>query len=299
MKKLCCVCLAICLFIQLKAQIYGNGNIITQTRVIEHLSEVLINVNGKVNIICGAPTAKIEITYDENIIDLLTTESNGSVLEIAQKKWIEGTQKVQINIYTQSLDLLNNDSWSTVTVENINQEKLIVQSSISTIQLKGEVAELIVESKNSTIKAFQLAAKTVIATVSKSGKIYVNASEKLVANCLSEDGKISYQGTPNEITGKAKSATSASIATPIDTRFIDLKLKNNSLSNIRAYVKGPKPNGKYFSYGLNFFPLSSKKERWSIGTKLYRVNRAGKKVLLHEVKAEDEGTTVKLHKKSK
>ncbi|MFK8103709.1 MAG: DUF2807 domain-containing protein [Saprospiraceae bacterium] len=299
MKKLCCLCLAICLFTQLKAQVYGNGKIITQTRAIENLSEVLINVNGKVKIICGAPTAKIEITYDENIIDLLTTERNGAVLELAQKKWIEGTQKVQINIYTQTLDLLNNDSWSTVTVENINQEKLIVQSSISTVKLKGKVAELIVQSKNSTIKAFELTAKTVLATVSGDGKIYVNASEELEANRLSEDGKISYQGTPSKITGNAKSTTTASTATPIDTRFIDLKLKNNSLSNIRAYVKGPKPNGKYFSYGLNFFPLTSKKERWSIGTKLYRVHKSGQKVLLHEVKAEDEGTTVKLRKKSK
>jgi hypothetical protein len=41
-------------------------------------------------------------------------------------------------------------------------------------------------------------------------------------------------------------------------------------------------------------PGSVKKERWTIGTKVYRKKSMGKRELLLTIKAEDEGKTLKL-----
>ena len=41
-------------------------------------------------------------------------------------------------------------------------------------------------------------------------------------------------------------------------------------------------------------PGISKKERWTVGTKVYKVNKIGLRKLLVKIKAEDAGKTVKL-----
>jgi hypothetical protein len=41
-------------------------------------------------------------------------------------------------------------------------------------------------------------------------------------------------------------------------------------------------------------PFTKRHENWTIGTKIYKVNRLGLKKLLVEIKAEDEGVVVDL-----
>ncbi len=60
---------------------------------------------------------------------------------------------------------------------------------------------------------------------------------------------------------------------------------------------GPKKNGGRFSYGFPMMPGFSKKERWTTGTKVYKVNKIGIRKLLVTIKSEDEGKTVKLFNK--
>ena len=67
-----------------------------------------------------------------------------------------------------------------------------------------------------------------------------------------------------------------------------------SESRTHFVVKGPKVDGSYFGYGFPMMPGATKKERWTVGTKVYRINRLGLRKLLVEIKAEDEGQVVKL-----
>lgn len=293
MKQVFIIILLSLLSVQVQAQVYGNGTRATQTRSFEDLSKILININGKVNIICGAEEAKMEISYDENILDFVSTEMTNGLLEIGQKKWIEGSQEVEINIYTPELDLLFNDSWSKIRVTNIQQEKLIVKSTISTIELEGAVETLDIYSEKSTINAYNLKTKKAKVEIEKDGMVYLNASEELsVKN--KEDGKVKNKGAA--INSNAETVSAEKIEKKrIDTRFINLKVKNNSMRTLHTYVKGPKPDGNYFSYGLPFGPMKTRSEYWSIGTKLYKVGLLGKKTLIYEVKEEDEGQIVKLN----
>jgi len=49
-----------------------------------------------------------------------------------------------------------------------------------------------------------------------------------------------------------------------DARFINFRLKNNSLKRINAYVRGPKPDGSHFSYGFPMLPGQVRKKDWSV-----------------------------------
>lgn len=81
--------------------------------------------------------------------------------------------------------------------------------------------------------------------------------------------------------------------------WISFKIKNNSWNRNNFYVVGPKADGTRFSYGFPMMPGKVKKERWTVGTKIYRVNKVGFRKLLVTIKADDQGKTVKLFPKEK
>lgn len=78
--------------------------------------------------------------------------------------------------------------------------------------------------------------------------------------------------------------------------FIKFKIKNNSFNRNHFVVIGPKSNGKMFSYGFPMMPQAERKENWTTGTKVYKVNKLGLRKLLIIIKPEDENKTIKLFK---
>ncbi|MEM1320106.1 MAG: DUF2807 domain-containing protein [Bacteroidota bacterium] len=294
MKKYCFLCFALFFGLHLNAQINGNGKITTQVRTMKTIDKVFVNINAQVNIIASDENPRIELTADENIVDYIATDKKGGYIVLDQKEWVEGSQQAIINIYTPELKQLKNDSWSEVRVSDLNQERFIVHSSISDITLSGQVSQLEIVSKDSHIFAYDLKAQEVSVKIKEAGRVYVNASQRLRAD-RGEEGRIVYTGTP-ELSGQAFAQSEDPGEAPVNTRYIHVSFKNVGLSTIQAYVKGPKPNGRYFSYGLPFRPHMTRKEHWTIGTKLYQVNKLGMKKLLHEVTAADEGQTIKIKK---
>ncbi|NNE30164.1 MAG: hypothetical protein HKN16_11040 [Saprospiraceae bacterium] len=75
-------------------------------------------------------------------------------------------------------------------------------------------------------------------------------------------------------------------------KYIKFKIVNKTLQFAEAYVEGPNARGGTFSYGLDLGPFIPRKENWSIGTKLYVVNKQGTRHLVHTVTAKDEGKIV-------
>lgn len=79
-------------------------------------------------------------------------------------------------------------------------------------------------------------------------------------------------------------------------KFINFKIKNNSFNRNHFVVIGPKPNGRKFSYGFPMMPQAKRKEYWTTGTKVYKVNKLGFRKLLITIKPEDENKVVRLFK---
>jgi hypothetical protein len=59
-------------------------------------------------------------------------------------------------------------------------------------------------------------------------------------------------------------------------------------------VVGPKPEGGKFGYGFPMNPNAVRKENWTVGTKVYKVNGLGFRKLIKVIELEDRGKTVAL-----
>ncbi len=77
-------------------------------------------------------------------------------------------------------------------------------------------------------------------------------------------------------------------------KYINFKIKNNSLTRNHFIVRGPKPDGSEFGYGFPMMPQTIRKENWTTGTKVFRVGPLGKQTLLITIKEGDENKTVNL-----
>lgn len=143
----------------------------------------------------------------------------------------------------------------------------------------GDVNLIEIESENSDINITGLKFQSIETSVTGDGRIIVNDSEQ-----INKYGVTTLQ----EMELKKQSPIF------VNAKFIDLRIRNNRNQSFSAYVKGPKQDGSYFSYGLNFNRNQVKNERWSVGTKLYKVNGKGHKTEIYTVRPEDEGKTVDL-----
>lgn len=283
--------------ISINAQIRGNGQMNTEIRKLSDISEVQLDINAQVEIICSSTDERVEITMDENLLPYLATRQKGSKLILDQKEWISSAQEYIIKIYLKELSTLINDSWSKIEVNNIYQEEMAIIANISTIKLSGKTDKLLIKSESSQIDASNLISKEAKVTITDDGRVIINTSEKLSTK-LSEYGHLQNLGDAKTKDGLTYQEEHSIDAKEFDTRFISFKIKNNSLRTIQAFVKGPKPDGTYFSYGLPLRPKQVRDENWSVGTKLYKVNMLGNRTLLHEVKEEDESRTVVVYPKA-
>ena len=258
-------------------QIRGNKNIKTVQVKSEGLEEVYINLNVDIEIFTESDKSFIEVTTDENIIPHIGLEVNNGKLELDQKKWIESSGIFQIKIYAPELRKVYNDSWVDLVLHLSGQERFELESTISEITLRGKVGELSVFTEDSEIDLTMLEYENLITKRSGDGHIIV-----------SENASKTYdEVTTRDEMEKVKASPLFS-----EARFIDFRIRNNRDQSFSAYVKGPKQDGTYFSYGLNFNKNQVKNERWSVGTKLYKINRLGLKQELLTIKKEDEGQVV-------
>ena len=112
---------------------------------------------------------------------------------------------------------------------------------------------------------------------------------------LNTRARLEYVIEPKKIIGERLNAVArVNKAEFIKAKFIDIGIKNNSWNRRHFVVIGPKKDGSSFSYGFSLMPGSVKKERWTVGTKVYRKNSVGVKKLLVTIKAADEEKTVNL-----
>ena len=79
-----------------------------------------------------------------------------------------------------------------------------------------------------------------------------------------------------------------------ERRFIRFSIENTSAKTINCYVKGKKPTGGKFSYGFPMKPGQIREKDWSIGSKVYIVNKLGIPKLLTVIEPEDEHEVVDL-----
>jgi len=280
------------------AQIKGNKNIETRTFNIENIEKVKISLYAKVTIDMAAPEG-MTIRMDSNLFNLIDKEMVDNTLYLDQKKWISPSEAVVITIGAPQLKQVETNTHDLTKIVNINNNQLGVMAPIGTIVLEGKTKELRLGAELANIDASKLIATNAFVNIWGWGLAKVNVQNSLDGK-VSNAGRLVYVNSPKSMTVKTKKDGQVVSINNIESvknpraKYISFKIKNNSANRNQFAVVGPKPDGSKFGYGFPMMPFATKKERWTIGTKVYKVNKLGLKKLLVTINRDDQGKTVKL-----
>ncbi len=280
------------------AQTKGNKKITTRTFPIENVQIIKINFYAEVTIDQSAPEG-MTITTDENLFDLIDTEVVENTLHLDQKEWIQPSRKAIITIGAPNLRHVETGTHDVTKVINVDNEYLQLTSPVGTIILEGKTKELRLGIELAKVDASKLVAENAFVNIWSWGNAKVNVINTLHAE-VSNSGKIIYVNSPKEVKKKTKkdgqilSLTEKNTIKNPDAEWIRFKIKNNNFNRNQFFVVGPKKDGTKFSYGFPMMPNALRKENWTVGTKIYKVNSLGLRKLLVTITKEDADTTVEL-----
>ncbi|MEP3210136.1 MAG: DUF2807 domain-containing protein [Maribacter sp.] len=275
------------------AQTHGNRNIETRSFAIEDLKAIEISLYADI-IVDQASEEKMSITTDSNLFDLIDTEVVDGKLKLNQKEWIQASERIKVRIGAPKLQRLEQGTNDLVQILNLDTDNFNATALNGEIAISGRANTLGIGAENGVVHAGKVKAKEVYLNIWGHGKATVDATELLEAN-LSKEASLKLVSQPKRITGTIERALSnANLLVKERVRYIEFKIKNNSFNRNNFYVIGPKPNGRKFSYGFPMMPGKVRKEKWTTGTKIYKVNRIGLRKLLRTITEKDEDRVVKL-----
>ncbi|WP_299896937.1 DUF2807 domain-containing protein [uncultured Aquimarina sp.] len=285
----------IVLFISITAvaQIRGNKEIVTKTYNANNITKVKINFYAQV-IIDQSKEESITITTDSNLLEYIDKEIINGTLYLDQKEWISPSENVKIVIGAPNLRVVESGTHDITRIINLNNDYIQILAPIGKIFLEGKTKELRIGAEMASVNASNLIAENARIDIWSRGSAKVRVIEELTTN-LNKNAKLEVLNTPKKIKGDIKRIASKTkkIKNP-NAKFIKFKIKNNSITRNQFYVVGPKPDGSRFSYGFPMMPQATRKENWTVGTKVYKVSTLGKRRLLITIKPENENTTVAL-----
>ena len=283
------------------AQIKGNKTIETRTFNIENVNNIKINFYADVTIDASLKEG-LTITTDENLFDYIQKNVVDNTLYLDQKEWISSSKKTKIIIGAPNLKRVETGTHDITKIINVNSEALQIMSPIGKVFIEGKTKQLNLGVELASVDASKLIAENAYVNIWGRGTASINVLNE-VDGKVSKSGTLNYVNTPASNTVKKQKdkhdVEDVSDVKEIneEVKYINFKIKNNSINRNNFYVVGPKPDGSKFSYGFPMMPLSKRQETWTTGTKIYKVNRIGLRKLLVTITAENENQIVKLFQK--
>lgn len=280
-------------------QVKGNKKIVTKAFPISAITDIRIHLYADIIIDCKGEEG-MRITADENLMELIGKSVDQGRLVLDQVEWIQPSQAIQIKIGAPHLTQIQQSTHETVVVEHIDAKSFRAMALVGGIVVKGKANELRASGELGTVNAENFEAEKVNVNLWSWGKILLDSPAE-ISGIVKNEGRVLYKGINTKVKvrtskdGKVLSRTEQMAVKNPRAEFIDIKIKNNSPNRIQAYVVGPKPDGRKFSYGFPINPGQVKKENWSVGTKVYRVSKLGTKKKLIEITKQDEGKVVPLY----
>ncbi|MEM9836800.1 MAG: head GIN domain-containing protein [Bacteroidota bacterium] len=211
-----------------KNRVKGSGDIETQERSVEsRFTEVKSCCSMEVMITKGNERS-VSIEADDNILEYIETDFNGSRLTIRTSRGanIEPSQRVKVSITmptieglyaSSSSDLIAKGAFSgdeleldvsssgEIMVDFTGSEVDIEGSSSGRIKLRGRADVVKADlSSSSKIDATDFTAKRLKAEASSSGRISIEVTDEIDAD-VSSSGKVYYSGNPSKVFSDASS----------------------------------------------------------------------------------------------
>ncbi|MDX9708083.1 MAG: head GIN domain-containing protein [Trichloromonas sp.] len=156
----------------------------------------------------------VEISADDNLLPLITTEVQDGILRVTSKKSICASAPMVLTITVETLDQIRSSGANEFQVRNLKGDALAVDlSGSSNMTLDGTVEELKAKIDGASgLAAGRLKAKEVSVAISGAGSAEVYAGKRLQGD-ISGVGSIRYSGQPGEV---VKNITGWGDITPVD-----------------------------------------------------------------------------------
>ena len=276
------------------AQIAGDKNIETRRYRAPRLTNIEIALYADITIDQSSITEEMVITTDSNLFEYIDKEVVDGRLTLDQKAWIQPSRKIKIVIGAPHLKRVQQSTNDTVMISNLDTENFSALALNGTVVLNGALKTLRIGAENGTVEARNVRVNDVYLNIWGWGKAIVNVSDYLESK-LSKEARLQLISQPKKIKGNIGTALDDNLRSKDQrVKYISFKIKNNSFNRNNFYVIGPKPDGSKFSYGFPMMPGMTRKEKWTTGTKIYRVNSLGLRKLLITIQENDENKIVPL-----
>jgi hypothetical protein len=188
--------------------IAGSGTPKSEVRPAAGATEVA--VSGALTVDIGPGTeAKVEISGDDNIVPLITTEVKGSRIEIESKKSIRSKVPLVIRVSLPRLTAVSVSGASNAVVHDAKGDSLkLVAKGASKLRVDGAVQQLTLEASGaSDADLDQLAVERARAELSGASEAEVAVSKALDAH-LGGASTLKYRGDPAELKQDVTGASS-------------------------------------------------------------------------------------------
>ncbi|MBD0370745.1 MAG: DUF2807 domain-containing protein [Pyrinomonadaceae bacterium] len=186
----------------------GSGNVKTEKRDVGAFSSVDVSGAYEVQIVCQKQPG-LEVEGDDNILPLVETYVKNNTLYIKSEKSFNVKRSIKIRITTENLEGVNTSGASTITLEGVKNEQLVIETSgASKIDASGETKTLEIESSGaSKVDVRDLRAARVKVSLSGAGHANVYASEEVNAD-VSGAASVTYYGEPKVVNKSVSGAGS-------------------------------------------------------------------------------------------
>jgi hypothetical protein len=186
----------------------GSGTVKTEKRDVGAFSSVDVSGAYEVEIVCQKQPS-LEVEGDDNILPLVQTYVKNNTLYITSNKPFSVKRAIKVRITTGNLEGLSSTGASTVTLDGVKNEQLVIETSgASKIDASGETKTLDIESSGaSKVDVQELKAARVKVSLTGAGRANIYASEEVNAD-VSGASQVTYYGEP-KVVNKSVSGASA------------------------------------------------------------------------------------------
>ena len=216
-------------------KVYGSGNVVKETRVLQDFTEVVLSEEGDLFIEIGNQN-KLVIEAEDNLQEYLIPETGDNVLDIKklpENITLNGTKPIRYYLTVKELKSLTGKNSGDVNITEVYTDSFSVRITGSgsvhigklyaqhlEIELtssgnltidSGEAEEQLVKlSSSGEYNGKNVACKTAYVALTSSGDATLNVLEDLTAD-LSSSGNVYYLGSPKVVyndsssTGRARS----------------------------------------------------------------------------------------------
>lgn len=175
-------------------EIAGSGKLKKEKRSVGAFTSISTEGAFDIKVVCQQPP-DVEISGDDNILPLISTEVTNNVLHIKSSRGYSTAEPVTLKISVADLAGIHSDGAGTIEISGLKNDKFEIDvNGAPTISASGETKELNIEANGAAkIDTHKLRAARVEVKSKGVSAVEVYAAEQLNVN-ISGPSHVSYRG---------------------------------------------------------------------------------------------------------